>query len=546
MTSPQSITSRVYKARGLGGSIIYDGTNVTLCRDTLTSILMGITGISNDYGTQVISAKTITSIEIVQQIGFLKKLIPIYFIRFVYPGSSIINSPSIRSAFAHNTIMMGLFDNRDFFQLREALLADARGDGPPFFGESAVPSASAPLAHSLTHFLGGVASHGLSFITHLKGKLRAMNKSWSAPMLAGATLLIASIGGLALYALQPDYKHLARLGLEVSSAPWSRSVEVSWIGKDAAKYRTHITSAAADMLEAESRIFISQAPSRAAETFRSEFAPRLERIATDARSGIVNYGNWTFDWGTSYWLLVDGVKAAVSEGKNADQKTMVARAESVIRQKITAQYKESLFPEERFEAQMRSGLEKGFSLATSELNRSCQSINDLFESVVNDPVQRLFEGYWITDPTWRDGGIAMPSCAAALAGLRESEVRLQQSTRSAMTETYVPEIAIARLARPLMTVTIGIVGSTTGLTLAAVRFGLPRALLVSPLVTAAGVKLAITVTDLALTSLDEAVNRAQFEAEISSGIAIAQAEVLSASLRDVAETTAAALNMRPQ
>jgi len=161
-------------------------------------------------------------------------------------------------------------------------------------------------------------------------------------------------------------------------------------------------------------------------------------------------------------------------------------------------------------------------------------------------VQRLFEGRWIADPTWTDGGIAMPACVAALDQLREVEGRLQHAARLIMTETHIPEIAIARLARPLMTVTIGVIGSASGLTLAAVRFGLPRALLVSPLVTVAFAKLAITATDLALTSLDEAVNRAPFEAEISSGISTAQAEVLRVSLQDVAEMTAAALSMRPR
>ena len=545
LTAPQTLSSHVYKAQGLGGSIVYDGTNVTLCRYTLTSMVMSIIGISNDYGTQVISAKTITSIEIVRQMGFIKKMLPIYFIRFVYPGSSIINAHSIRSAFAHNTILMGVFDNRDFYKLRAALLADAQGDDPRLTGDAVPALASAPLAHSLVSLLGKIPSLSLSLITQLKRKRERIGERRSIAVLACAAVLIASIGAFALYAVQPNYAHLARIGIEVSRAPWSRSVEVHWIGKDAARYRTNLSLAAVDMLDAESRTFIDHASSRAAETFRSEFAPRLEMIATDARSGIVNYGNWTFDWGTSYWLLVDGMKAAVSEGEHADEKSMLARAEFVIRQKISAQYKENLFPEERLTKQVRSGLEKGISLAASELNRSCQSINDLFESVVYAPVQRLYEGYWITDPTWMDGGIAMPSCSAAMNGLRESEVRLQDSVKLALTETYVPEIAITRLARPLMTVTIGLVGSATGLTLAAVRFGLPRALLVSPLVTAAGVKIAISVTDLALTSLDEAVNRTQFEADIASGISTAQAEVLSASLRDVAETITAALNVRP-
>ena len=87
-------------------------------------------------------------------------------------------------------------------------------------------------------------------------------------------------------------------------------------------------------------------------------------------------------------------------------------------------------------------------------------------------------------------------------------------------------------------------GSATGLTLAAFSLGLPSALLIFPLVTAAGMKLAVTATDLALTSLDEAVNRAPFEAEISAGISTAQAEVLSSSLKDVSETIGSALSVR--
>ncbi len=541
MTAQENRSPRVYKARGLGGSIVYDGTNVTLYRDSLTALAMSMLGMSNAYGTQAISADAISSVEIIRQLGFLKKILPIYFIRFVYPGSLIINSHSITSAFAHNTILMGFFDNRDFFQLREALLADARGDGASFTGEAPATIAPAPAGS-----LGRIPRLGLFFIARLRRRLRMIDWRRSTGVLASAAISIASVGALALYVSWPGYPQLARLGIEVSRPPWSRSVEVSWIGKDEARYRTSISRPAAEALEAESRNFIAHAPPRAAETFRSEFAPLLERIATDARGRIVNYGNWTFDWGTSYWLLLDGLKAAASAGEGTDQKTMVARVESGIRQKITARYKESLFPEEQFGVQLRSGLEKGVSRAASEINRSCQSINDLFEDVVKAPVQRLFDGRWIADPTWTDGGIAMPACVAALNGLRASEARLQNAARLILTETHVPEIAITRLARPFMTVTIGMLGSATGLTLAAVRFGLPGALLVSPIVTAAGVKLAVTATDLALTSVDEAVNRASFEAEISSGISTAQAEVLRASLKDVAETIVAALSVRPR
>ena len=541
LTSANTIASPVYKARGLGGTIVYDGANVTLSRDTLTSMLMSLVGISNDYGTQIISAKVITSIEIVRQMGFVKKLLPIYFIRFVYPGSSIINSRSINSAFAHNTILMSVFDNRDFFRLREALLADARG------GQPSQTTIHSPLNSSGSAFYPRtMLKSALMSIVQLGRKLLINAERHPRAVIASAIFLIASISAVSLYVMRPRYTYLARLGVEVSYVPWSQAVEVSWIGKDDAKYRSSISVSALDALEGESQNMILQAPSRAAQAFQAEFAPRLEKITTDARRGIVNYANWTFDWGTSYWLLIDALKAAAGTGEEDDKKSAIARADSLLRQKITAQYKDSLFPEERFALQLRSGLEKSFSLAISEISTSCQSFSDLFESSVNSPVQRLYQGYWIIDPTWSDAGLSIPACAAAMKGLQETEARLQLETRQAMTETYVPEIAIARLARPLMTITIGVIGSATGLTLAAVRFGLPRALLVSPLVTAAGVKLAITVTDLALTSLDETVNRAQFEADISSELTKAQAKVLDESLEHVSETITAALNMRLQ
>ena len=539
MTAPESGSQRVYKARGLGGSIVYDGKIITLHRNSLTALLMSIFKISNAYGTQVISAEKISSVEIIRQTGFLKDIFPIYFIRFVYPGSILYDSHSIKSAFVHNTILMSLLDNRDFFQLREAMLADMRGYGPSFAGEAPATVTPAPASS-----LGRIPRLGLSFIALSRRRLRMTGGRRSTAVLASAAISIASVGALALYVSRPGYAQLARLGIEVSSPPWSRSVEVSWIGKDEARYRTSISPTAAEVLEAESRTFIAQAPSRTAETFRLEFAPRLERIATDARGNIVKYGNWTFDWGTSYWLLVDGLKAAANAGESIDQKTIVARVESVIQQKITAQYKETLFPEDQFGMHLRSALEKGVSRAASEINRSCQSINDLFEDAVKAPVQRLFDDHWITDPNWVDGGVAMPVCIAALNGLRTSEARLQQSARLIMTETHVPGIAIARLMRPFITVTIGMLGSATGLTLAAFSLGLPSALLIFPLVTAAGMKLAVTATDLALTSLDEAVNRAPFEAEISAGISTAQAEVLSSSLKDVSETIGYALSVR--
>ncbi len=529
--------SPVFEARGLGGKLVYDGETVTLYRDTLTAFLAGLLHIGNDYGTQIISAKSVTAIEFVRQLGFFKKLLPIYFIRFVYPGSGQLNTPSIRAAFAHNAMLMSIFDNRDFFLLREAMLARARNPAPQLTANP--PVTGGP---SRDPQAGRFSSAIVSFFARLKYGIRAHLRPQMA--LGAALTLVAGLCGWMLLSAMPGFEHLARMGLQASRLPWSSSIELSWTGQDQASYRTSIPASAANALDIESRNFFAQGPVRAAASFKSEFSPRLDKIADAARSRIVAYGDWTFDWGTSYWLLSDGLLAAAGGGETGD--TAVARGEAAIRQKIAQQYKETLFSDAQFEAQLQKGLEQGLAAAEREMRGTCQSIEDMLEDIAKAPVQRLVDGHWVVDPTWTDGGVAMPACHEASEGLRAARMRVQDSTRQIMKDSHVPEIAIARLARPLMTVTIGMVGSATGVTLAAVRLGLPRALLVSPLVTALGVKLAIYATDFVLTSLDEAVNRAPFEAEISAGISKAQAEALRVAHQDIVDTTAAALSVRPR
>jgi hypothetical protein len=102
-------------AHGTGGRLLLWEDQVWLTKDGLFSGFVSLLGFGHGKISKSIVINQISSVTIIQP-----KLFP-NFITFTYPGSPASTGNFMRDALAENALLMNLFDNRPFFELKERM-----------------------------------------------------------------------------------------------------------------------------------------------------------------------------------------------------------------------------------------------------------------------------------------------------------------------------------------------------------------------------------------------------------------------------------------
>ena len=102
-------------ARGTGGRLILWEDQVWLTKHGLFNSIVKLFGFGHGRSNKTIVIKQISSVTIVQPILFPN------FIFFTYPGSPVSTGNSLRDAVAENALLMNVFDNRCFFELKSLM-----------------------------------------------------------------------------------------------------------------------------------------------------------------------------------------------------------------------------------------------------------------------------------------------------------------------------------------------------------------------------------------------------------------------------------------
>lgn len=102
----------VLEVRGTGGRLVLWDDEVWLIKRGIFSGFANLLGFGLGRIEKSIVIRQISSITIVQPLLFPN------FITFTYPGSPARSGNMLRDALAENSLLMNIFDNRRFFELK--------------------------------------------------------------------------------------------------------------------------------------------------------------------------------------------------------------------------------------------------------------------------------------------------------------------------------------------------------------------------------------------------------------------------------------------
>ncbi|MBI3707065.1 MAG: hypothetical protein HY246_05230, partial [Proteobacteria bacterium] len=117
----------------MGARVEIVGSQVRIKRNGLLGLLITLFGLGDGLSEKTIPIHRISSIEIVRTFAFA--VFCIEYIRFSFPGSPEAKGSDWRDAMLEHTVMMNLFDNRKFYEMKETIEREMeairRGDAPP-------------------------------------------------------------------------------------------------------------------------------------------------------------------------------------------------------------------------------------------------------------------------------------------------------------------------------------------------------------------------------------------------------------------------------
>lgn len=555
-TAPAPPPGGMIVAHGLEARVELANGMVRIRGEGLLGHLMAVIGHGDTLADKSIPVRMISSVEITRT--FILGLISFETLRFSYAGSPAPGESRLRDTLLENVVIMGLFDNRDFYALKEAIEREmvalhyygavAPQAGPPPFVPT--PEASPPAPPVPSPAWSERAGAWLARTS------RGVPRRWT-----GATVfaLLAALGlGWILFGRSspPHVATTPNIRLTDSLFPslsGSGQRQITWEAGPGITYRASVRARAVDEFQAFNRAWGEGLRQRLEARFRERLTVEMSPVFVEVDRRIPEYGEWVFNWWTSYILMVKGMGAIVTQVADGSEQTLQEVSERVMADAIKQRYIEIVLSPERFRPALRQAVTRAAAETVQELGAACEEMRGRFVTLLSehghDIELRTAAGGWLADRGWQARLTRDSYCAAPGVHVRGAVAALDASTPTTFGATGgIDEVAI-RITRPFVTTMVSAGLSASSLAGLATAIGIPAALVATPAMAAVLTKSAFTLVDLMLSELDEALNRTTFEATVHDAVTRARGEFerdAAGTLRRALEQEFADMGLRPQ
>lgn len=539
MTSPSALPKPRLVVDGMGARIEVVGSLVRIKRDGLFGLLITLFGAGDGLSEKTIPIHRMSSVEIVR--SFVLHIFCIEYMRFSFPGSPSSAGADWHDTMLEHTVMMNLFDNREFYALKELIEREMedirRGNGgatsaapvDPDPGPEPEPAPVAPEPAWRARLRGWAQAIAGPLVRRVPGGSRGLA--------AIALAVVALVGSLSWVSQMP-----LRGGAPVEEAalPGVLSVEdvlpllgvdnrrtITWEGAGGVAYRATVRGRAYESFLADARRRVAAVGGRAEARFQERLADELKPIFAEVEARIPDYGEWVFNWWTSYILLVRGVGAIVDQVAGGTEQSLEQVTQRVMADEIKARYAQIVLPPDEFRPALRQAVAGAVAAARTELRQACDEFRLRFAGFLIEHAQvvefQTSAKGWAPDQGWQARVAENRPCAAAGRRLEAAVADLEAGYDATLDATGAIDDVAIRITRPFVTTVVSAGLSASSMAGIAVSLGFPPALVATPAMAAVLTKSAFTLVDLGLSQLDETLNRASFEQAVGEAVARSRA-----------------------
>ncbi len=541
-------------AHGLEARVELANGMVRIRGEGLLGHLMALIGHGDTLADKSIPVRMISSVEISRT--FILGVFSFETLRFSYAGSPAPGESRLRDTLLENVVVMSLFDNRDFYALKAAIEREMAG--LHYFGAGApLPAAMAPPSDMPPPAPPAPSTPWAERAgTWLARTSRGMPRRWS-----GATVL-ALVAAAALGWILVGKEQVPR----VAGTPNIRLTDtlfpalngsgqrlVTWDAGAGITYRATVRARALDEFQAFNRAWAEGLRRRFEARFHERLVAEMVPVFADVDRRIPEYGEWVFNWWTSYILMVKGMGAIVTQVADGTEQTLQEVAEKVMSDAIKERYVEIVLSPQRFRPALHQAVARAAVDTVKELGAACEEMRGRFVALVSehghDVELRTADGAWLADRGWQARLTREGYCPSPGKHVGASVAALEAAAPTTFGVTGAIDDVAIRITRPFVTTMVSAGLSASSLAGLATAIGIPAALVATPAMAAVLTKSAFTLVDLMLSELDEALNRESFETAVHDAVARARSEFERAAgqaLRQALELEFDDMGLRPQ
>jgi hypothetical protein len=536
-------------ANGMGARVEIVGSQIRIKRDGLFGLMMTLFGMGDGLAEKTIPIQRLSAIEVVRTFAF--GIFCVEYMRFSYPGSPESKGSDWRDAMLEHTVMMNLFDNRDFYALKEHIEREMesirRGNGgaaPPTEPVPGVaPVAPRPTWGDRVRAWAGMLAEPLA--SRVPGGERGL--------MALAVAVAALVGSVVWVVQQPRPVPMAEAGGRGGAATdllplfgLDSRRAISWEGPGGVLYRAAVRGRAYENFLADARARAASVRGRAEARFQERLAENLRPVFADVDERIPDYGEWVFNWWTSYILLVRGIGAIWDQVASGTEQSLEDVTQRIMADEIKARYVQIVLPPEEFRPALREAVAGAVAAARAELRQACDELRLRFAAfLIENAAAVEFQtaaNAWAPDRGWESRAAENRVCPAAGRHLDAAAGDLEAGYDDAFGTTGAIDDVAIRITRPFVTTIVSAGLSASSVAALAVSLGIPAALVATPAMAAVLTKSAFTLVDLMLSQLDETLNRQNFEAAVREAVARSRTTFEQAAARTAREAVARELD----
>lgn len=543
-------------AHGMGARVQIVGSQIHIKRDGLFGLMTTLLGMGDGLAEKTIPIQRLSAVEIVRTFAF--GVFCIEYIRFSYPGSPESKGSDWRDAMLEHTVMMNLFDNREFYALKDLIereMEDIRhGNGAGGATFAAPPPGSRPRSDE---------PRAPTWQARLLGWFRAAMGPLARRMPGGERGLAAiAIGVVALMAslswvsLRPPARSDALPSQAMAGSGGTNyflpllGVDtrrmISWDGPGAVRYRATVSGRSYENFLAQARARASTVRASAEAKFGERLNEEMRPVFADVEARVPDYGEWVFNWWTSYILLVRGLGAIWDQVANGSEQGLEEIAQNVMADEIKARYIQIVLPPDEFRPALRTAVASAVEAARSELRQACDELRLRFAAFLLENAGAVeFQtaaNSWAPDRGWGARVSENRLCPSAGRHLDAAAADLEAGYDETFGVTGAIDDVAIRITRPFVTTIVSAGLSASSMAGIAVSLGFPPALVATPAMMAVLTKSAFTLVDLVLSQLDETLNRANFEAVVRDAVARSRTRFEANATRTTREAVARELD----
>jgi hypothetical protein len=535
-------------ANGMGARVEIVGSQVRIKRNGLFGLLITLFGLGDGLSEKTIPIHRISSIEIVRTFAFV--IFCIEYMRFSFPGSPEAKGSDWRDSMLEHTVMMNLFDNRKFYEMKETIEREMeairRGDSDPDPGDGVVsPGPAAPAAPAAA----------ARWLLTTRSRLQEASAWAVARAPGGKRGLATTLASLALLAglgwiSSADFVRPPPEANADAAATRSRATDglfpffngggnrtVMWPGPGGVVYRATVRARAYDEFLEVNRSMSDGLRRRLDARFRERLTMELDPVFADVDGRISEYGEWVFNWWTSYILLVRGLSAIWSQVADGTEQSLQEVTERVMADEIKSRYVQIVLPPDSFRPALSEAVARAVFEMNQDLRRGCDDLRARFAAfLLENSTAVEFQtsaNVWAADHGWQTRVAGNTYCSAPGRRLQAASVEIESSYDRVFGVTGAIEDVAIRITRPFVTTIVSAGLSASGIATVAVGIGIPAALVATPAMAAVLTKSAFTLVDLMLSELDAALNRPNFEAAVRDAVQRSRTGFEQAAMRVV-------------